>query len=815
MSRVKSKLLWAVLPMVALSAGYTCGAPGGISFKHEDGSGPTERGTRVHDVQLQQVAGQVYVYATFEMGPANPIDYAGGMPQWGTSTATAGAPGSIAGDVLAQGPVTDDRPAAQLPEEPKQLQALTLGQKAGGQFLPAVTFGLGNDVRVPVGKAHVVPWLFDGTLDYYAGFARPNTPVDFKLRLDLNSGRMAVWVSRRGDDDWFMLVEDVPLINQVQVINHVQVEQYPGAPEIHDLTVRTKPWAPGERVQPHPLAKTDRVVGPGRGFTFQSLRSTWRKPGKHVTIAREPEAHHGWPDVVQAGPDHLVCVWSDFAHTGGRKSLSMAHSYDMGRTWTDATVIRQEDDAHCPRIQRLKDGALLITCSKDQTKTFFLDSTDGGHTWTNLRWLDIAQAGGEGVVVTSRVLELDDGSWLLGDSAFTRLPQGGITGEKLQFYRSTDRGQTWQFWSELHASPAFNLSEPSLILLPDGRILVYAREGRCDAMPAVKAISSDQGKTWQWQELPFPITGRTCASLLSDGRVMVTFRCGIGRAALRAWIGDPLDATTFQPAGAHFNDRETVGLKDGALHIDNDGMCGQFTHYNMRPPDTDDSTVDMTAEVKVIRNNGRAATLAVPFAGKFRMFRDHVELSHDPSLRVEVSPGEFHIYRVVAKQGHFQLYVDGLLALETDKCESRRSAAGFGSEARGTWVTDDEIGYSFPDVYERHIRPEVTGYSIWRRAEQVLEDPVTGRHEISWVASRDGFPDQYQLDHILEVEATVSGHDNGYSGWIELDDGRIFVVNYTDDASYHNGLRREYFIMGIPWVRGTFLLPGDLPPANR
>ena len=75
---------------------------------------------------------------------------------------------------------------------------------------------------------------------------------------------------------------------------------------------------------------------------------------------------------------------------------------------------------------------------------------------------------------------------------------------------------------------------------------------------------------------------------------------------------------------------------------------------------------------------------------------------------------------------------------------------------------------------------------------------------------QDSFPDQYQLDHIIEVEATATGGDQGYSGWVILDDGRIFVAHYTDDTapSVKGGGS------GIPWIRGTFLLPSDLPPAG-
>ena len=114
-----------------------------------------------------------------------------------------------------------------------------------------------------------------------------------------------------------------------------------------------------------------------------------------------------------------------------------------------------------------------------------------------------------------------------------------------------------------------------------------------------------------------------------------------------------------------------MGLRGGALHIDNDGRCGQFTKYTLRPPDTAESTVDVTVEVKVLANEGRAATVSIPFAGKLRIFPDHAEMAHVPSLRVEVSADEFHAYRIVSRAGHMELYVDGELALDTDKGDSR------------------------------------------------------------------------------------------------------------------------------------------------
>ena len=107
-----------------------------------------------------------------------------------------------------------------------------------------------------------------------------------------------------------------------------------------------------------------------------------------------------------------------------------------------------------------------------------------------------------------------------------------------------------------------------------------------------------------------------------------------------------------------------------------------------------------------------------------------------------------------------------------------------------------------------HITPEVTGYSIWRRLEVGIDNPNTPDRQVSWNA-RDGFSDQFQLDHIIEIDGTIAGNDQGYSGWFELNDGRIFVVNYTDDTARWN-CDTSFLPIGVSWIRGIYVLPADL-----
>ena len=161
----------------------------------------------------------------------------------------------------------------------------------------------------------------------------------------------------------------------------------------------------------------------------------------------------------------------------------------------------------------------------------------------------------------------------------------------------------------------------------------------------------------------------------------------------------------------------------------------------------------------------------------------------------------------------YYIYVDGQLEINGNIGDSTwgRYILAFGNEQCGSWITEGDVLASGPDVYLRHISPDTTGYSIWKRVEQTLDDPVTGLWRYSWVASTDGFPDEYQMDHIIEIDASVSGHDQGYSGWVQLDDGRIFVVHYTDDTAAAS--LSPYANLGIPWIRGTFLELSDLPPA--
>ena len=318
-----------VVPVSCLPpAAAESGKPEGLSFRYKSASDGAAT-IRLHEGRVKPVAGVVYVYATIHMGPANPINYVGGLPEWrpkGAVVATDKPQALIAAKETVPGgfEIQEHKP---LPDgHPQFLQTIALGRREAGQFTPAIRFGLGNDGRGEQ-RAHVNCWISDGRIDYFVPFARPNTPYDFKLRVDLKSKRLSAWVSGRGDDDWFLVAEDVVLHSESQKIDWAQVEMSPDAPPIEGLQVRKEPDPVLEAVRPHPLAKQERVVDVDRGFRFQSLRSTWRKPGKHVTIFREPGVHAGFPDVVR----RVKTIWSA---SGGTARIRAAAEACPSRTAT-------------------------------------------------------------------------------------------------------------------------------------------------------------------------------------------------------------------------------------------------------------------------------------------------------------------------------------------------------------------------------------------------------------------------------------------------------------------------------------------------
>ena len=119
-------------------------------------------------VEVGPAKGVVYAYATFEMGPANPIDLVDGKPKWLVSEAKPSDQQKQDGEVrLGARVMTTSRPATPGPaNESHFFEIVTLGQKVDDELSSAMKFGLANANRVGE-KAIVTPWASNGKLNYF------------------------------------------------------------------------------------------------------------------------------------------------------------------------------------------------------------------------------------------------------------------------------------------------------------------------------------------------------------------------------------------------------------------------------------------------------------------------------------------------------------------------------------------------------------------------------------------------------------------------------------------------------------------------
>ena len=80
--------------------------------------------------------------------------------------------------------------------------------------------------------------------------------------------------------------------------------------------------------------------------------------------------------------------------------------------------------------------------------------------------------------------------------------------------------------------------------------------------------------------------------------------------------------------------------------------------------------------------------------------------------------------------------------------------------------------------------PESTGDVGWRDFTYYVSNPTEPDHLWNWQARLGQYPDQYQIDRMLELHSNppLENHrpDNGYSSWVELPDSRIYLVDYTN-----------------------------------
>ena len=275
---------------------------------------------------------------------------------------------------------------------------------------------------------------------------------------------------------------------------------------------------------------------------------------RHFVIRRDDSMYEEFPELCLLPSGRVLCVYKVGPKHGPGGLVILMESDDRGRTWKTVREIRLE--CNMPRLQRLSDGRMWL--DSDSGGKVLIGEDDGR------RWKEHNVGfGGHG---HDKIIELANGSWINTTCEPTnrgwhfRGPPYRIV-----LYRSTDQGQTWTRDAIVADVPGFHLSEATTVLLADGKLVSYIRESSGLAHGCVRAVSADNGRTWEVDRAPFNFA-MPRGGLLKDGRVLVGGRNFAANMSLYAWCDRPLAADGFKVQSLWAPD-DSAEMTDDGLRI--------------------------------------------------------------------------------------------------------------------------------------------------------------------------------------------------------------------------------------------------------
>ena len=326
----------------------------------------------------------------------------------------------------------------------------------------------------------------------------------------------------------------------------------------------------------------------------EPLPPTYAGLGATAVQLREFVIPRGWPTpschastIVETAPGELVAAW--FGGTDeGEKDVAIWVARHDSKGWSEPRVViegTQADGSRHPCWNPILFVGAARAAEGNSAAPLFLyakvgpspstwwgvvrESTDGGHTWGELRRLDGDAVG----PVKNKPLVRRDGTVIAGASSED-------DGWRVHFETSTDGGRTFARGPAVHAAPDTNGSrgkglvsaiQPSLLELGGEKLLAVGRtkEGRI-----FEIESTDAGKTWgelRLGTLPNPNAGTDAVSLADGRHLLVYNHTDKGRSPLNVAISR--DGRSWQPVVAletkpgEFSYPAVIQSADGLVHI--------------------------------------------------------------------------------------------------------------------------------------------------------------------------------------------------------------------------------------------------------
>ena len=256
------------------------------------------------------------------------------------------------------------------------------------------------------------------------------------------------------------------------------------------------------------------------------------------TISRNDDLYECFPYICRSRTGRIILTYRESnGHVASEFCrLIVRISDDVGRTWSEAQVIRDEDKStgvlitwNCPKIQQLKDGRILLLCD-----TYLFPPGEWGEGEANCHivlwfsdddgesWSDPIPTPVKGIC-PDIVTEMDDGRWLLPSNVTNPKTEKSIQNITI----SHGAGQTWDAPLTIFDSPDSELGEATIVPCPDGELVVYLRED--SGSPLQKMISKDGGYRWEgpYDTLNPAAHGMPVAGLTQDGFMLIVGRFGL------------------------------------------------------------------------------------------------------------------------------------------------------------------------------------------------------------------------------------------------------------------------------------------------
>jgi predicted neuraminidase len=323
----------------------------------------------------------------------------------------------------------------------------------------------------------------------------------------------------------------------------------------------------GILASPAPLAPAQEPLRPWRPINSEFIYEEASFPSCHASTLVESRGalvaawfggtHEKHPDVG---------IWISRRSVDGWSTPIEIAKPSSHPTWNPVLFQPQHAGPKAPLILFFKDGP-----SPQTWWGMMMASPDGGVTWTEPQRLP------EGILgpIKNKPIELEDGTWLCPSSTESDEEESKW---QVHFERTSDGGKTWQRSESLNDGIAIQAIQPSLLRLPENRLLAI---GRTRQNRVFELESRDAGKTWstiRLGNLPNNNSGLDAVTL-KDGRHLIVYNhvpgtpgeWGGKRTPLNVAISD--DGRNWKPElvlesdPGEFSYPAVIQASDGTVHI--------------------------------------------------------------------------------------------------------------------------------------------------------------------------------------------------------------------------------------------------------